>query len=144
MREAQFTSTYPATSRYALLTGAGGLAALLCAWSLTRQFDWITLIFLCGCLFAAFSFAVQWRSMVELDPKGFWLRSPLRTQRVEFRQLDGAVEAGRMARGIVVTYHPLHANGLLDLDDLHSVTLPAVEQHAELLALLVAKSSHSL
>lgn len=130
---------YHPTPRYALLTGAGAFAALLCAWSLWQQFDWFTLFFLGGSLFAALAFAAQWRTVIEVDAHGLWLRVPLRTQRVEYRQLDGAVEAGRIVRGIVVTYHPLRENGLLDLEDLRSVTLPAVERQYELLTLLESK-----
>ena len=65
-----------------------------------------------------------------------WLETPLGARRVEFRQLDSATEAGRLLRVVVVTYHPLLENGLLDLDDLRSVTLPAVNQQYELLELL--------
>jgi hypothetical protein len=67
------------------------------------------------------------------------LRTPLQTQRVEFRQLDDATVAGRVAHRIVVTYFPLRDNGLLDLDELRSLTLPAVDHQAELLALLESK-----
>lgn len=138
------TASYRSTSLYTLLVSASVLASLLCAWSLWRQFDWITLLFLLGCLYAAFSYGVQWRSTVALDAHGFWLRTPLQTYRVEFRQLDGASEAGRIARRIVVTYHPLHDNGLLDLDDLRSVTFPAVDRQVELLTLLESKRLRSM
>jgi hypothetical protein len=131
------------TSRYVLLAGAGAAAALLCAWSLWQQFDWITLLFLGGCLFAALAFAAQSRTVVELDAQDLVVRAPLHTRRVDYRQLDGASEAGRIVRGIVVTYHPLRADGLLDLDDLHSVTLPAVERQYELLDQLEAKRPHT-
>ncbi len=132
-------TTYRPTGQYGLLTAFGAAAAIFCAWALWRQFDWITLIFLFGCLFAALSFANQWASRVEIDAQGFWLHAPLRRRRVEFRQIDNAVEAGRIARGIVVTYHPLAPNGLLDLDELHSVALPAVAQQENLLEALRAR-----
>ena len=132
-------TTYHPTGQYGLLTAFGAGAAIFCAWALWRQFDGITLIFLFGCLFAAFSFATQWASRVEVDDRGFWLRAPLRSRRVEFRQLDSAVEAGRIVRGIVVTYHPLATNGLLDLDTLHSVALPAVAHQETLLEALRAR-----
>ena len=132
-------TTYRPTGQYGLLTAFGAGAALFCAWALWQQFDWITLIFLFGCLFAALSFASQWASRVELDDHGFWLHAPLRRRRVEFRQLDSATEAGRVTRGIVVTYHPLAASGLLDLEELHSVALPAVAQQENLLEPLRAR-----
>lgn len=129
-------TTYRPVERYAFLGGAGLVAALFCGWALWREFDWITLIFLFACLFAAASFGVQWLGRVEVDATGFGLESPLGSRRVEFRQLDSATEAGRLLRVIVITYHPLLENGLLDLDDLRSVTLPAVNQQYELLELL--------
>lgn len=133
------TLIYRPTGQYALLTAFGAAAALFCAWALWRQFDWITLIFMVGCLYAAAIFANQWAARVELDRHGLQLRTPLRRQRVEFRQIDSAAEAGRIARGIVVTYHPLTPDGLLDLDTLHSVALPAVEDQETLLAALQAR-----
>lgn len=133
------TKIYRPTAQYGLLTAFGAGAAIFCAWAMWHQFDWITLIFLFGCLFAAFTFASQWASRVEVDAQGFWLHAPLRRRRVEFRQLDSATEAGRIARGIVVTYHPLAPNGLLDLDTLHSVALPAVGDQATLLEALRAR-----
>ena len=129
-------TTYRPVERYAFLGGAGLLAALFCGWALWRTFDWITLIFLFGCLFAAASFGVQLLGRVEVDATGLRLETPLGARRVEFRQLDSATEAGRLLRVVVVTYHPLLENGLLDLDDLRSVTLPAVNQQYELLELL--------
>lgn len=130
---------YRATSMYALLAVVGLLAAGFCAWALWWQFDWITLVFLFGCLYAALTYTIQWRSNVMLDAQGFWLRTPLQTHRVEFRQLDDASVAGRVTHRIVVTYFPLRDNGLLELDELRSVTLPAVDHQAELLALLESK-----
>lgn len=135
-------TTYRPTGQYGLLAAFGVGAAIFCAWALWRQFDWITLFFLFGCLFAALSFATRWASRVELDPQGFWLRAPLHNRRVEFRQLDGAVEAGRIVRSIVVTYHPLTTSGLLDLDELHSVDLPAVAHQETLLEALRARCPH--
>ncbi|HAJ34999.1 MAG TPA: hypothetical protein DCL15_04840 [Chloroflexi bacterium] len=136
------TITYRPTGQYGLLTAFGAAAALFCAWALWRQFDWITLIFMIGCVYAALAFADQWAAHVAIDRQGFWLRTPLRRRRVEFRQLDSATEAGRLVRGIVVTYHPLSPNGLLDLDTLHSVTLPAVGDQKALLEVLQAKCPH--
>ncbi len=130
---------YRSTSVYIVMVGASALAALLCAWSLWVQFDWITLVFLVGCLYAAWSFGAQWRSSVTVDAQGFIVSAPFQSQRIEYRQIDDAGEAGRLVRRIVVTYHPLLGNGLLDLDDLHSVTLPAVDRQVELLALLESR-----
>lgn len=133
------TITYRPTGQYGLLTAFGAAAALFCAWALWQQFDWITLIFMIGCMYAAATFADQWAAHVEIDRQGFWLRTPLRRRRVEFRQIDSATEAGRLVRSIVVTYHPLASNGLLDLDTLHSVTLPAVGNQETLLDALRAR-----
>jgi hypothetical protein len=130
---------YRATPLYAYLAGAALLAAGFCAWALWQQFDWITLIFLVGCLYAAVTYVIQWRSTVAIDAHGLWLNTPLQAHRVEFRQLDDAGVAGRVAHRIVVTYFPLRDNGLLDLDELRSVTLPAVDRQTELLTLLESK-----
>lgn len=135
---------YRPVERYAFLGGAGLLAAIFCGWALWRQFDWITLLFFFGCLFAAGSFGVQLLARVEVDATGFRLETPLGSHAVDFRQIDSADEAGRLLRVIVVTYHPLLENGLLNLDDLHSVTLPAVTQQYVLLELLQQHGSRPL
>ncbi|MEJ5248972.1 MAG: hypothetical protein WHS90_14445 [Caldilinea sp.] len=134
--------TYRATSLYIALVGASALAVALCAWSLWRQFDWVVLVFLVGCLYAAWTFGVQWRSHVTLDDQGLSLHSPIQRLRIEFRQIDAVHESGRIARRLVVTYHPLQENGLLDLETLHATALPAVERQGELLATLQAQKSH--
>ena len=135
--------TYRASSLYLALITASALAAGLCAWSLWRQFDWIVLLFLLGCLYATLTFSVQWRSHVALDAHGLSLHSPLRRHRIEFRQLDAVHEAGRVTRRLVVTYHPLQENGLVDLETLRAVALPAVERQDELLATLQTEGPHS-
>lgn len=133
------TTTYRPTGQYGLLTAFGVAAAIFCAWALWRQFDWITLIFMVGCLYAALVFGDQWAARVEIDGQGLRLHTPLHRRRVEFRQIDSATEAGRIARCIVVTYHPLASNGLLDLDTLHNVALPAVGDQEALLETLRGK-----
>lgn len=133
---------YRASSLYSVLIAAAAVAAGLCAWSLWNQFDWIVLLFLLGCLFATLTFAVQWRSSVTLDDRGLLLHSPLQRRRIEFRQIDAVHEAGRITRRLVITYHPLQANGLVDPETLRAMALPAVEQQNELLAALQAEGLH--
>lgn len=135
--------SYRASSLYLVLITAGTVAVGLCAWSLWRQFDWIVLLFLLGCLYATLTFSVQWRSHVTLDAYGLWLHSPLQRCRIEFRQLDAVHEAGRVTRRLVVTYHPLQENGLIDLETLRAVALPAVERQDELLATLQTEALYS-
>jgi hypothetical protein len=74
---------------------------------------------------------------VVVDAEGLLCHSPSRTRRVRFGQLDNAVEAGRWMRRIVVTYYPLQPDGLVDLNQLSSLALPAVERQDLLLADLV-------
>ncbi|MCS6827514.1 MAG: hypothetical protein NZ553_12945 [Caldilinea sp.] len=135
--------TYRPISLYIALIGAGALAAGLCVWSLWRQFDWIVVVFLLGCLYATWVFSVQWRSHVTLDDQGLSLHSPIQRLRIEFRQIDAVHESGRITRRLVITYHPLRENGLVDLETLRATALPAVERQDELLAKLQARRTHS-
>ena len=47
-------------------------------------------------------------------------------------------EEGRLQRVILLLYHPLCADGQMDLDDLHSLALPALEEQTDLLEILQA------
>lgn len=131
------SNCYRPTPLYRVLVAASLLAAALCGWSLTQQFDWVTVLFLVGCLYAGGTYALQGRSWVVVDAEGLLCHSPSRTRRVRFGQLDNAVEAGRWMRRIVVTYYPLQPDGLVDLHQLSSLALPAVERQDLLLADLV-------
>ena len=59
---------------------------------------------------------------------------------VQFRQLAEVSEEGRLQRVILLLYHPLCADGLVDLDDLHSLALPALEEQTDLLEILQART----
>jgi hypothetical protein len=58
---------------------------------------------------------------------------------VEFRQLAGLAEEGRFNSVIVLFYHPQLSSGLLDLDEIKTLLLPAVRNQATLLAQLQAR-----
>jgi hypothetical protein len=58
---------------------------------------------------------------------------------VEFRQLAGVTEEGRFNPVIVLLYHPQLPTGLLDLDQVQTLLLPAVRNQAALLAQLQAR-----
>jgi hypothetical protein len=60
---------------------------------------------------------------------------------VEFRQFSAVYEEGRGLKSILLLYHPRAENGLFALDEEHTLVLPAVNQHEELLAALSASAS---
>jgi hypothetical protein len=63
-------------------------------------------------------------------------------QQVQFRQLVEVSEEGRFQRVIVLLYHPLRSQGLVELDDLRSLALPALEAQTDLLELLQTRTPH--
>lgn len=60
-------------------------------------------------------------------------------QTVEFRQLVNVEESGRGGGSLTLIYHPRYENGLLDLDDIRSLTLPALRNQEALLRMLEAQ-----
>ena len=82
-------------------------------------------------------------SRVEVDDRGLTLLQPLASpQQVQYRQLAEVSEEGRLQRVILLLYHPLRPDGLLDLDDLRSLALPALEEQSDLLEILQARTPH--
>ncbi|MBW7881105.1 MAG: hypothetical protein H3C34_00460 [Caldilineaceae bacterium] len=124
---------YRPQPRYLLLAGAGLLAAALCGWSLWQNFDLFLLFFLAGSLLATFWFGAQLFSRIQTDDRSITLRRLGGQRRIEYRQLSDAGEAGRLIRGLVLLYHPLRDDGLVELDELRSLMLPAVENQEVLL-----------
>ena len=123
-------------SRYYLFTGLSLAAAALFGWSLYRANDPIDLLFLGAAVVGVAWYGSQAITRVAVANNTLVVRAPLRTRRIEFRQLIEAVEAGRALKRIVVAYHPLRADGLVDLDETRTYTLPAVNFQDELLQLL--------
>ena len=129
-------SNHQPISRYYLFTGLSLAAAALFAWALLRANDPIDLLFLVASLVGVVWYGSESITRVSVTDNALIVRAPLRTRRIEFRQLIEAVEAGRALKRIVVAYHPLRADGLVDLDKTRTHTLPAVNYQDELVALL--------
>jgi hypothetical protein len=121
--------------------------ALLClffvlgfAWNLTRTFSLETLFFFVLSLAVVGWSVLAMRSYVEVSADNLVLFAPLQTSRaVRFRQLISVSENGRFNPVITIIYHPARADGLLDLDNTHSLILPALSEQQELLELLEAR-----
>lgn len=128
---------YPAHRLYSLMTIVGIGVALLFAWTLTNRFDWFDLIFfVVASLFALIN--LRWMfTRGELTPSGLTLHEPLTgPTHIDFRQMVAVFEAGRMLPGVSLVYYPLRENGLLEMDEPHTLFLPAMERQDELLAVL--------
>ena len=134
-------TTYRPHPRYVLVTAIAALSIPALIWLLLRGVDLAGVLFL---LFAAglLFFAVRGLlSHVEVDGHGLTLLQPLaRPQAVQYRQLAEVSEEGRLQRVILLLYHPLRPDGLIELDDLRSLALPALEEQAELLEFLQART----
>lgn len=136
-------TTYRPHARYVLITAVAVLSIPALIWLLLRGVDLagvLFLLFAVGLLF----FAVRGLlSRVEVDERGLTLLQPLaRPQAVQYRQLAEVSEEGRLQRVILLLYHPLRPDGLLDLDDLRSLALPALEEQSDLLEILQARAPH--
>jgi hypothetical protein len=135
---------YRPHSRYVLITGIAALSLVALVWLLLQRLELAGVLFL---FFAAGLLFVGVRSLlshVEVDEHSLTLVRPLaRPLQVQFRQLAGVSEEGRLQRVILLLYHPLQPDGLVDLDDLHSLALPALEEQLDLLETLQARTPHT-
>lgn len=136
-------TTYRPHARYVLITAVAALSIPALIWLLLRGVDLagvLFLLFAVGLLF----FAVRGLlSRVEVDERGLTLLQPFASlQAVQYRQLAEVSEEGRLQRVILLLYHPLRPDGLLDLDDLRSLALPALEEQSDLLEILQARAPH--
>jgi hypothetical protein len=85
-------------------------------------------------------FGNSFLSQVHVDEKTVEVRSPLHgVQRVEFRQLVSVTETGRFIQALSLLYYPRQTNGLLDLDHIQHLLLPAVVDQATLLTAMEAR-----
>jgi hypothetical protein len=134
-------TTYRPHARYVLITGIAAVSVVALLWLLLLRLELASVLFL---LFAAglLFFAVRSLfSSVEVDEHGLTLVRPLsQPLQVQFRQLAEVSEEGRLQRVILLLYHPLRPDGLVDLDDLHSLALPALEEQSDLLETLQART----
>ena len=135
----QDSTTYRSSSRYGLYLAVSLTVTLAFGWTLSQGFDTGSALFFTICLFGAIWSAMSLISRVAVDTAGLTLHAPPgRARRVEFRQLDSVDEGGRFIKVIVLLYHPFDESGLIDLDTLYSLTLPALENQTALLERLQA------
>ncbi|HMN30133.1 MAG TPA: hypothetical protein PKE45_18420 [Caldilineaceae bacterium] len=133
MSERQFR----ASPIYWALAGLVIVLALLLVWELMRTPSWGAAFFLLIMAAIALWSVNTALSRVQLSTTTLCLAAPLRGRRcVELRQLASVVEGGRMIPMVAIIYHPRLENGLLDLDQVHSLTLPSLQEQSELLAAL--------
>lgn len=113
---------------------------LLFAWEMVRAFSLGNLFFCLLCLGLGLWNLGLVGSRVEVETSGLCVvRLGRGRQCVEFRQLVSVSESGRLNPVITLVYHPSLSSGLLDLDAVQSLVLPAVRAQADLLAHLQAR-----
>jgi hypothetical protein len=140
MQTTNNVTTYQPHPRYVLIAAIAGAAVLALVWLLWRRLELGSVLFL---LFAGGLLFFALRSLfsrVVVSDHALTLHRPLSAPaNVQFRQLVEVSEEGRFQRVLLLLYHPLRADGLVDLDDLHSLALPALEEQPELLELLLGR-----
>lgn len=134
------TRHFRPTPRYALMAGAGLVIGLLLLWQLlaplrggapftSEQLLSGEGLFTATSLVLALYFARQATTRVALTrqtiTRTMMLGAP---QSVELRQLMSVSESGRAGNALILLYHPLRADGLLELDDVRSLVLPALQE----------------
>ena len=138
--------TYRANVFYLLLAGLAAVCVAVLGWGLLRGSDLGTALFFCLGLGLLLLTLRNAGSSVEADALGLTLLRPLAAPlRIQYRQIAQATEESRFQRTmkvIVVLYYPLGADGLVDLEDLRSQALPALEEQTELLHVLQTKTPH--
>jgi len=79
-------------------------------------------------------------SQIRLNERSIVLQTPLRgVQEVEFRQLVSVMETGRFMKSLSLLYYARQPDGLLDLDRVHHLLLPAVVDQENLLTTIQAR-----
>lgn len=79
-------------------------------------------------------------SRIRLQERTITLQTPLRgVQEVDFGQLVSAAEAGRLMHSLALLYHPRQPDGLLDLERIQLLRLPAVVDQEQLLEAIEAR-----
>ncbi len=117
----------------------GGLMALF-GWNLAQRFTFEAAFFVVMLIGVVAWCGYSTLSQVAVTSTAVTLQTPLRANRqVEFRQLISVSENGRFNPVITLLYHPHLANGLLDLDEVHSLILPALRDQEQVVTLLAAK-----
>ena len=126
--------TYKTHLRYRLYLLAGLVMAALLVWNLVHTVEPGTILFIGICLLLVVWNVSASLSWVAVEPDRVILHGPFGGARaVEFRQLLSVTEEGRFGHAILLLYHPKLEQGLLDLDEVRSLALPAVADQEQLL-----------
>jgi hypothetical protein len=129
---------------YRLFAWASALLVALFMWELRTGLEIGALLFLGLTLGLTLHFMRMAGSRVEVLADRIRLLRPYSaTHEVEFRQMEQVYEEGRGVSAILVAYYPRQPDGLLDLDDLKHLALPAVRDHVELFTTLTARLPQS-
>ncbi|MCC6165812.1 MAG: hypothetical protein IT329_01165 [Caldilineaceae bacterium] len=132
---------YAAHPRYKALAGVCAAMAALFGWQLRQGIDVGALLFLGAALALMLWYVRSWGSRVTLEPRRLRLQRPLDADTVvEFRQLAGVSEEGRFGQSILLHYHPLAADGRVELEEIRSLALPALQGQAALLEILTQQT----
>ena len=133
-------TTYTGHNLYRLLTALCLLLAALFGWQLINRWDWGALLFLGVALWSALRCFRLMASKVEIAADRVRVRVPGATpHEVEFRQFAAIYEEGRGLKSILLLYHPRRADGLFELDQELTLSLPAVNEHDALFQALTAQ-----
>jgi hypothetical protein len=131
---------YPIHPLYRIFALLCVLLTVVFGWQLRAGLDWGTLFFMGVTTFLTLRYLRLVASRVKLDGDRVRLYMPLMpVQEVEFRQLSAVNEEGRGLKSILLLYHPRAETGLLDADDVRTLSIPAVYAHEELLSALTAQ-----
>jgi hypothetical protein len=125
---------------YRWLTVGCLLLSGLLGWSLIQSLTTATFFFWVVSIGATLWFATAMWSRVQIDERTVVLQRPFRALcQVEFRQLVSVAESGRMTQALLLLYHPRQPDNLVDLDQIHSLLLPAVIDQEKLLTTIEAR-----
>ncbi len=128
---------YAAHPKYRLWAAAWAAVAGVSAWQLRQGIDAGALLFLGIALALLVWYGREVGSTVTLEGRRLRLHRPLAADAVvEFRQLAAVHQEGRIGASILLHYHPLAADGLVALDNLRSLALPALVDQEELMGIL--------
>jgi len=129
--------SYQAHLLYRWATLLLALLTLVLAWSVVQNFSREGIFFLLVMLAITGWFGRMIGQQVVLDERGLTWTAPLRrSRRIDFGQLLGVGESGRFLLVLTLLYHPRQPTGLLDLEAVHSITLPTMAAQDQLLTML--------
>ena len=134
------TGSYSGHHLYRVLTALCVLLAALFGWQLYQRWDWGALLFLAVAAWSALRCSILMSSEIEVTDDQVRILSPGSAPRVvDFRQCSAVYEEGRGLKSILLLYHPRNDAGIIATDEEATLALPAVNQHEQLLATLMAR-----